>query len=152
ELLQARHEVLPPPMAASAREHQPPSPPPKVSVIIPCYNLGQYVDEAVQSVLDQTFQDFEIIIVNDGSTDPATNRLLSDYDRPQTRVITTDNRGLAAARNLAAAHATGEYICALDADDRLERPYLEKAVRILDDDAEIAFVSCWLRTFGEEEW
>src|SRR5262249_37763230 len=109
-------------------------------------------DEAVQSVLDQTFQDFEIIIVNDGSTDPATNRLLSDYDRPKTRVITTENRGLAAAGNLAPAHAAGEYICALDADDRLERTYLEKAVRILDDDSGIAFVSCWLRTFGEEEW
>src|SRR5262249_31040557 len=89
DLLQAGHDTPLSPMAAPAPEHQPPTSSPKVSVIVPCYNLGQYVDEAVQSVLDQTFQDFEIIIVNDGSTDPETNRLLSDYDRPKTRVVTT---------------------------------------------------------------
>jgi ABC-2 type transport system ATP-binding protein len=126
--------------------------PPKVSVVVPCYNLGQYLDEAVQSVLEQTFQDFEIIIVNDGSNDPETNRLIADYDRPKTRVFTTENRGVAAARNFAIDHATGQYLCALDADDRLDRTYFEKAVQILDENAEIAFVSCWLRTFGDEEW
>jgi ABC-type polysaccharide/polyol phosphate transport system ATPase subunit/glycosyltransferase involved in cell wall biosynthesis len=125
---------------------------PKVSVVVPCYNLGRYLDEAVQSVLDQTLQDFEIIIVNDGSTDSETNRLLADYDRPKTRVFTTENRGVAAARNLAIEHAAGEYICALDADDRLERTYFERAVRILEGDPGIAFVSSWIRAFGAEEW
>jgi ABC-type polysaccharide/polyol phosphate transport system ATPase subunit len=125
---------------------------PKVSVVVPCYNLGQYLDDAVQSVLGQTFQDFEIIIVNDGSTDGDTNRLLAHYDRPKTRVIRTDHRGLAAARNLGIEHARGPYVCALDADDWLEPIYLEKAVRILDDDPAITFVSCWLRAFGDEAW
>ena len=66
---------------------------PKVSVIIPCYNLGQYLNEAVDSVLSQTFQDFEIIIVNDGSTDEYTNELIGEYDRPKTKVLCTDQSG-----------------------------------------------------------
>src|SRR5689334_7345810 len=126
--------------------------PPRVSVIIPCYNLGQYLDEAVNSVRAQSFNDWEIVIVNDGSTDPATNRLLADYRRPKTRVLTTENRGLSAARNLAIAHATGAYICALDADDVLEPRYLERAVAHLEADPTLGFVSSWLETFGDEQW
>jgi GT2 family glycosyltransferase len=125
---------------------------PRVSVVIPCYNLGAFLDEAVDSVLSQTYQDFEIIIVNDGSTDPETNRLLSDYRRPRTRVIQIENRGLAAARNCAIQHATGTYVSALDADDRYERTFLEKTTRILDEDADVTFVSCWLQNFGEQDW
>ena len=123
----------------------------KISVIIPCYNLGEYLDEAVASVLAQTYQDFEIVIVDDGSTDSATRGLLADYRRPRTRVIRTVHVGVSAARNLGIANTTGGYLCALDADDRLEPTYFEKAVPVLDADASIAFVSCWLRTFGDEE-
>ena len=125
---------------------------PKVSVIVPCYNLGAYLDEAVESVLGQTFQDFEIVIVNDGSTDPETNRLLVNYRRPKTRVVQSDNRGLPAARNLAIAHSFGAYLCALDADDKLAPTFLERTARILDEDTSVAFVSCWLQTFGTEDW
>jgi len=125
---------------------------PRVSVIIPCYNQGEYLDEAVDSVLAQTYQDVEIVVVNDGSTDAATQALLADYRRPKTRVINTANGGLAAARNLAISHSTGAYLCALDADDRLEPSYLSKAVPVLDRDPSITFVSSWLRTFGEENW
>ena len=81
---------------------------PKVSVIVPCYNLGEYLDEAVNSVLGQTFQDFEIIVVDDGSTDEATNALLADYRRPRTRVLRAPHGGLGAARHLAIASAQGE--------------------------------------------
>ena len=123
----------------------------KISVIIPCYNLGEYLDEAVASVLAQTYQDFEIVIVDDGSTDSATRGLLADYRRPRTRVIRAVHGGVSAARNLGIANTTGGYLCALDADDRLEPTYFEKAVPVLDADASIAFVSCWLRTFGDEE-
>jgi GT2 family glycosyltransferase len=125
---------------------------PKVSVVIPCYNLGQYLDEAVDSVRAQSFDDWEIIIVNDGSTDPATNDRLVDYRRPKTRVLTTENRGLPAARNLAIAHASGAYLCALDADDKLEPQYLERAVARLEADPTLGFVSSWLETFGDEQW
>jgi glycosyltransferase involved in cell wall biosynthesis len=125
---------------------------PRVSVIIPCYNLGQYLDEAVESVLSQTYQDFEILIVNDGSTDPATLALLADYRRPNTRVVQVAHCGVSAARNVGIANTTGAYLCALDADDRLEPTYLAKAVPVLDADPSVAFASCWLRTFGDESW
>jgi glycosyltransferase involved in cell wall biosynthesis len=125
---------------------------PKVSVVIPCYDLGEYLDEAVQSVLAQTFQDFEILVVNDGSAHPATRALLAEYQRPRTRVIHMKHGGLAAARNLGIANAAGQYLCALDADDRLESTFLEKTVRILESDPSVTFVSSWLRTFGNESW
>lgn len=127
---------------------------PKVSVVIPCYNQGGYVDEAVESVLQQTYDDFEIIIVNDGSTDEHTNEVLAAYAKPRTRVIATDNQGLAAARNNGIKAAVGEYILPLDADDRIESTYLEKAVRILDQSKDMGIVYCRARLFGEleSEW
>jgi glycosyltransferase involved in cell wall biosynthesis len=125
---------------------------PTVSVIIPCYNLGQYLDEAVSSVLAQSFQDFEILIVDDGSTDEATRAVLGRYSRPKTRVIRTEHVGLAAARNLGVYQAKGRYLCALDADDRLEPSFLEKMASVLDGDELVTFSSSWLRTFGDETW
>jgi glycosyltransferase involved in cell wall biosynthesis len=125
---------------------------PTVSVIIPCYDLGAYLDEAVDSVLGQTYQDFEIIVIDDGSTDPATRSLLANYQRPKTRLIALEHGGLASARNAGIAAAAGSYLCALDADDRLEPSYLEKAVRVLEDNSSVTFASSWLRTFGEEDW
>lgn len=122
--------------------------PPKVSVIIPCYNQGAYLEDAVSSVLAQTFQDFEIIVVNDGSTDEETNRRLSDFQRPKTRVLATANQGLAMARNNGIQSASGEYILPLDADDRISASYLEKAVCILDQQPDIGIVYCLADTFG----
>jgi len=125
---------------------------PRVSVVIPCYNLGEYLDEAVDSVLAQTFQDLEIVVVNDGSTDPATTARLAGYRRPRTRVITAEHRGVAAARNRGIREARGDYLCGLDADDKLAPRYLEKAMAILDADPGVAFVSSWLEAFGDESW
>ncbi|MEN8190054.1 MAG: glycosyltransferase [Thermodesulfobacteriota bacterium] len=126
----------------------------RVSVIIPCYNQGHFLDEAVDSVLAQTFADFEIIVVNDGSTDSATNELLSGYDRPKTRVLTTENCGLAQARNNGINEASGEYILPLDADDKIGPGYLEEAVSLLDGDPLVGIVYCRAQLFGavETEW
>lgn len=125
---------------------------PNVSVIVPCYNLGDYVLEAVDSVLVQTYNDLEIIVVNDGSTDDRTNAVLRNLKRPRTIVLTSENKGLAAARNLAIQHSQGKYICALDADDKLHPQFLEKTIAVLDREPEIAFVSTWLEAFGTESW
>jgi glycosyltransferase involved in cell wall biosynthesis len=125
---------------------------PAVSVLVPCYNLGRYLDDAVQSVLAQTFQDFEIIVVDDGSTDPDTQSMLATYVRDKTRVLRTPHRGLAAARNTGIEETSGKYICALDADDRLRPTFLERTVTLLEENPDLTFCSAWLRTFGDEEW
>lgn len=123
---------------------------PKVSVVIPCYNQGIYLDEAVDSVLAQTCRDFEIIVVDDGSNDEETRRLLAGYQRPRTRVIHTANRGLAMARNSGIAAAGGAYILPLDADDRIGREYLARAIAVLDNRPEIGIVYCRAEKFGSE--
>jgi glycosyltransferase involved in cell wall biosynthesis len=128
--------------------------PPKVSVIIPCFNQGEYVDQAVDSVLKQSFQDFEIVIVNDGSTDPFTISHLQNYSRQKTTVVHTDNQGLAAARNNGIRQAKSEYILPLDADDKIGATFLEKAVAILDKHRRIGIVYCRAQLFGawDMEW
>lgn len=121
---------------------------PKVSVIIPCFNHGAYLDEAVDSVLAQTFQDFEILVVDDGSTDPQTVRILQDYNRPKTRVIHTTNQGLAIARNNGIREARGDYILPLDADDKIGTGYLADAVPILDNYPDMGIVYSEAAFFG----
>jgi len=127
---------------------------PKVSVIIPCFNHGQYIDKAVDSVLAQTFQDFEIIIVNDGSTDNYTNELLDNYIKPKIKVIKTENTGPSSARNTGIENALGEYILPLDADDYIDKEYLIKAVRVLESDKNIRIIYCLAEKFGKvnEKW
>ncbi|MHB9036642.1 MAG: glycosyltransferase family 2 protein [Armatimonadota bacterium] len=123
----------------------------RVSVVIPCYNYGAYIDDAVDSILNQTYTDYEIIIVNDGSTDSATNDKLESYSKPKTRVISIPNGGLPAARNRGIAASCGEYIVTLDADDLFERTFLEKAVTMLDADSECGVATCWVQWFGASE-
>lgn len=127
---------------------------PRVSVIIPCYNQGLFLDDAVDSVLAQTFSDLEIIVVNDGSTEASTQRKLASYHRDKTRIVTTTNQGLAVARNNGIAEAGGDYILPLDADDRIEPRYIEEAVAILDNEPETGIVYCRARLFGavEADW
>jgi glycosyltransferase involved in cell wall biosynthesis len=125
---------------------------PAVSVIVTCYNLGQYLDECVDSVLGQTYQDVEILIVDDGSTDPVTRSTLAHYARPKTRVIQTEHRGIAAARNTGVEQSTGQYLCILDADDRLLPTFFERTISVLSHDPTLTFCGTWLRTFGEEQW
>ena len=121
-------------------------------MLVPCFNLGAFLPEALDSVYTQTRQDFEVIVVNDGSTDPETNRIISALDRPRLQVLSTENCGLAAARNLAASYARGRYLCALDADDALHPDFFRKTLAVLDTDPSVAFVSTWVQCFGLEEW
>lgn len=124
----------------------------RVSVIIPCYNLGAYLHEALDSVRAQTFTDYDVIVVDDGSTDEATIGVLAEIDAAGTRVLRTANHGLSAARNAGIAATTGELVCCLDADDRLAPQWLEQGVALLDADPGLSFASHWLRTFGDEAW
>lgn len=109
----------------------------RVGVVIPCYNHGAYLDDAVNSVLAQTYADCEIVVVDDGSTDPATNARLQCYDKPRTRIISIPNGGLPAARNRGIAALQTEYILTLDADDRFAPTFVEKAIAMLDADSAV---------------
>jgi glycosyltransferase involved in cell wall biosynthesis len=124
--------------------------PPIVSVIMPCFNQGQFIEEAVESVFAQTFASVEIIIVNDGSTDTDTVRLLNQYKKPNVSVIHTENRGPSAARNTGIHAAKGTYILPLDADDRIAPTYLEKAVPILDSQPNVGIVYSQAELFGDK--
>ncbi len=126
---------------------------PEISIVIPCFNYGRFLDQAVESVLAQSCQDFEIVIVDDGSTDPDTRSLLDRYRRSKTTVLRTENRGPAAARNTGIRTSDSKYVVCLDADDRLHRCYLEKTRAILDADHEqdLGFVTTWQRRFGDDD-
>ena len=122
---------------------------PLISVIIPCYNDGKYLEETLQRLNQQSFQDFETIIVNDGSTDLETIKVLQSLEgRDRLRIINTPNGRMSAARNVGIENATGEMIVALDADDHFEKSFFEKAIKILNSNQNVAVVSSYIQHFG----
>jgi len=121
---------------------------PKVSVVMSVYNDESYVAEAVNSILDQTFSDFEFIIINDGSTDK-TPQIIRSFDDPRIRVIDQPNSGLTVSLNRGIRLAKGEYIARMDADDLSEPERLEKQVEALDRNPGIAVVGCWYKVIDE---
>lgn len=125
--------------------------PPKVSVIIPCFNQGKYINEAVQSVLHSTFSEFEIIIIDDGSTDNYTKELLFSFSQPKIKLISIENHGVATARNIGIKNSCGEYILPLDADDKISTAYLEEAVAVLDSNPNIKIVCGDIELFGAKK-
>ncbi len=123
---------------------------PDVSVIIPCYNQGHYLRDSIESVLQQSLQELEIIVVDDGSNDQTTCRILKELNYPKTRLIRKINGGLAAARNSGIKEATGRYILPLDCDDRIAPDYLSNAVTYLERKPECGIVYCQAEKFGSE--
>lgn len=123
--------------------------PPLVSVVIPCYNQGGFLAEAIASVRRQTFGSFEIVVVDDGSTEPQTLSTFTQLSPQDCKVLHTTNRGLAAARNHGILHSSGKYILPLDADDRIAPGYLEAAVTLLENDDRIGIVYPVVEFFGE---
>ncbi len=104
-----------------------PDTPIKVSVIIPIYNAREYVGLAIESAIDQTLREIEIICVDDGSTDHSLQVIKQYADQdPRIRIVTENNAGVAIARNNGLRRARGEYIAFLDADDFMESPTLER--------------------------
>lgn len=117
-----------------------------VSIVIPCYNDKEYIEESVNSALSQSYKNTEIIIVDDGS-DEATKKVLSRINHKKIKLITQENKGLSAARNTGIKNSNGEYITTLDADDLFENTFLEKAVSVLDIRANIGVVGCFSNYF-----
>lgn len=122
---------------------------PDVSIVIPCYNYGHFLDEAINSVLAQTWPSLEIIVVDDGSTDPKTLALFEHFERPRTRLLRQENGGIASARNAAIQQARGEIILTLDADDRIAPTFVEKAVKRLREDNTLGLVYGRAEFFGD---
>ena len=120
----------------------------RVSVVIPCYDSGATLDEAVQSALAQSWNDLEVVVVDDGSTDPATVALLDGAAWPRTRIIRQANAGPSAARNAGIRLATGEFILPLDADDRIDPTYVAKALAAFSEDPGLGVVYCKATRFG----
>ncbi len=121
---------------------------PLASIIIPCYNYGKFLPEALQSALDQTLPPVEIIVVNDGSTDAHTLEVLAGIDHPRVRVLHQENKKLPEARNAGIREARGQFICCLDADDRLDPTYLEKCILTMYTRG-LEICGSWFREFGD---
>ncbi len=123
-------------------------PAPLVSVVLPCYNAHRHLPQTLSSVRAQTFQDFEIIIVDDGSSDPETIAYLKGVG-DGVRLIRQRNFGLPAARNTGIRHARGTYILPLDCDDWLEPTFMQHAVERIRQLPPRSFVFSYLNLYGD---
>ncbi len=130
----------------------PPAPEqPRVAAVVTCFNLGEYIYEALASLRQQTLRAVETVIVDDGSTDPFTVARLDALAADGWRLIRTENRGLPAARNLGIRQTRAPYLCSVDADDILRPEYFEKAAAALDSNPQAGFVSCFYALIDEAE-
>lgn len=124
----------------------------KVSIVIPCYNQAQFLEEALASVLAQTYQDWECIVVNDGSKDEtesiATKWLIKDS---RFKYLAQENSGVVVARNNGINQATGTYILPLDADDKISKDYLSLAIAKFTKDPKLKVVYSSAMLFGAKE-
>jgi len=122
----------------------------KISVIVPAYNAGKYIHQCLGSVIEQSFQDFELWVINDGSTDK-TQEVAEKYALLDNRikVINKDNQGVSASRNIGLEHSNGEYVCFIDADDIVEPSYLSELAEKIDSQHDSSV--CGFAHFGDTE-
>ncbi len=125
---------------------------PKVSVVIPCFNDAEYLEEAVDSVLNQGVDDIEVLVVNDGSTDLQTIKILNNFSKPKTKIFHKENGHVSSARNFGIAKAKANYILTLDADDYYKKGFLRNAISILDNEPSIGAVICYVKGFGNRSF
>ena len=121
---------------------------PLISIIVPCYNCDPFLKETLNSVINQTFQSWECIIVDDGSTDDS-KIIAESYAKKDKRFtsISESNKGVSSARNKGIANSKGKYILPLDADDKIGNTYLEKASTILEMKQDVKIVYCEAELF-----
>jgi glycosyltransferase involved in cell wall biosynthesis len=123
-----------------------------LSVVIPYYNMGEYVEETVISVLESTYSNKEIIVVDDGSNKRASiDKLEEIQGKYGVTVIRQSNKGLPEARNAGARAAKGKYLAFLDPDDKVHPEYYTRAINILESKANVFFVGCWAQYFGNSK-
>jgi glycosyltransferase involved in cell wall biosynthesis len=121
---------------------------PLVSVIVPCYQQAHFLDQSLRSVLEQTYQNWECIIVNDGSSDQTDSIALHWTAKDERfKYLEQENKGLSGARNAGIKICEGEYILPLDADDILDKDYLKTIVPEILKQPEAAVISCYTKFF-----
>lgn len=122
---------------------------PKVTVLMAVYNGERYLDEAIQSILNQTFGDFEFLIIDDGSTD-RSREIINSYSDLRIRLMTNEcNMGLISSLNAGLNAARGEYLARMDADDVSLPERIERQVAFMDANLDVVVCGCWIRYFGE---
>lgn len=121
----------------------------EVSVVIPAYNAMAYLPETIATVLNQTYTDFEVIVVNDGSTDN-TQEWVSQIEDSRVKLVSQENRGLAGARNRGIEESQGKYLAFLDADDLWSPTKLAQQFQVLDNHPEIGVVYTWVAYVDEQ--
>ena len=112
-----------------------------ISIIIPCYNDAQYIEQAVNSALNQTYANKEVIVIDDGSNFE-TKTVLKKLEPKITKLITQENKGQSTARNVGIREAKGNYILVLDSDDFFEPTFCEKAIAVFLENNEVKIVTC----------
>ena len=122
-----------------------------VSIIIPVYNVAQYLGDCLKSVLKQTYTNLEIIVVDDGSTDNSLE-ICHSYaaEDKRIKVIHQENAGVSAARNVGLRIMTGKYVLFVDSDDRIKQNMVEILVKVLDENSKIDAVFCGYKEFDDE--
>ena len=125
---------------------------PLISVIVPCYNQAQYLPEALQSLLDQDYPNWECIIVNDGSPDNTEEIALQWVEKDKRiKYFYKENSGVSATRNYGVSKANGKYILPLDGDDKISNEYITKAIKILESSTETKLVYSDVMFFGAKD-
>jgi glycosyltransferase involved in cell wall biosynthesis len=125
---------------------------PEISVIIPCYNQGEFLPDAVESIVNQTFENWECIIVNDGSSDNTSDvakQLIDKHKDKNIKLLEKENEGLSVARNFGIANSCGKYILPFDSDDKLHPEMLEKTFILLENNNNISIAYTDRADFGE---
>lgn len=124
----------------------------KVSVIIPCYKQASFLSESLQSVVNQTYENWECIIVDDGSPDD-TKEIAEKWCTKDSRIhyLNQQNGGLSSARNFGIQNAKSDFILTLDADDKYEKTFIEKALKIFDENSKIGVISSWVVRFKDDK-
>ncbi|WP_223752195.1 glycosyltransferase [Myxococcus sp. XM-1-1-1] len=139
----ARNRVLP-------KLAQDKSDTPRVSILVPYYNMGRYLPETLRAIRAQTFTDYEIVLVDDGSTDEESIELLDRVQAPDLRIIRKQNGGLSSARNAGLKVARGHYVLPLDPDDLIAPSFLEKAVTVMEATSGLGYVTSLVTYFVDD--
>lgn len=102
-----------------------------ISVIVPIYNSEKYISRCIDSILNQEYKDFELLLINDGSTDNTIN-IINSYDDERIKIYSQENKGAGSARNLGLKYATGKYIVFVDSDDIIKSDYLKIMIELIE--------------------